>query len=190
MHFELQPGILPVDYGEGILSLADAKAHCRVLGSHDDDLIAALRDSAVDLVEQMTNLYLARRTGLTWYGSGFGPRMVLGRGPATVVTGVSYIGEGGVVTPIATNGWQVAPGGRVLPAFGACWPADIEGGVTIIFDAGFTDVAREAAGLVTAVRMMTAHLYDNRDAVVTGTIATEVPLGVKALCASRRMPVL
>lgn len=190
MLFELKPGLVPVGYGESILSLAAAKAHCRVISDDDDDLIAALRDAAVDAVEQMTMLYLAARTDLQWVGAGFGADMVLGKGPNAVVTAIEYDDAAGVVQSLDAGAWRIGVHGRILPAVGTRWPDDLGGEVRITFDAGFADVGLEAPALITAVRMLTAHFYDNREAVVTGTITAEVPMGVMRLISLYRMPVI
>lgn len=47
-------------------------------------------------------------------------------------------------------------------------------------DAAWPDVPPD---LVAAMMMMARHLFDNPNAVVVGTIASELPLGVRALCA-------
>jgi uncharacterized phiE125 gp8 family phage protein len=190
MIFELDPGAMAAGYGEAVLSLADAKAHLNVIEDHDDTLIAALRDAAVDFVERRSSLFLRPRTGVIWHGAGFGPMMKLGRGPVTAVTAVSYRDRAGATVNLVADDWRVGPGGRLLPAYGKAWPSDVGGGVMVTFSAGFTSVATEAPALISAVRMMLAHLYDNREAVVTGTITSEVPMGVAQMISLYRSPVI
>ncbi len=189
MMFELQPGALPDGYGESVLSLVAAKAHLRVVSSGEDDLVEALRDAAVDMVERMTSLYLARREGIVWKGSGFAPSMVLGRGPAVEVVSVAYDGTGGAEVTLTADDWRLGPHGRLLPAYGKAWPSDCTGEVRVTFDAGYGGAGAEACPpvLVTAVKMMLAQFYDIRGAVITGTISSEVPLGVAHICAMHRM---
>ena len=189
MLFELKPGLVPEGYGESILSLAAAKAHCRVLTTDDDDLIEALRDAAVDAVEQMTMKYLAPRTGLIWVGAGFGADMVLGKGPDADITAIEYDDTAGVVQTLDAGAWRIGVHGRILPAVGTSWPSDCGGEVRITFDAGFAAGAVPGA-LVAAVRMLTVHFYDNREAVITGSIAVDVPFGVQQLVNLHRMPVI
>lgn len=190
MLFQLAPAAVPADYGEGILPLVAAKAHLRVVDDEDDDLIAALRDAAIDMVEGCCGLFLARRTDLVWESTGFGPRMMLGRGPAAQVASVTYRGPGGSTVTLAADKYRLGPHGRLLPAFGTEWPSDCEGLVTVTFDAGFEDVAAEQPKLLAAVRMALTTLYDIRGDVVTGTIVASVPMGVRAICDSVRMPVI
>lgn len=190
MLFELQPGALPDGYCESILSLAAAKAHLRVLHSSEDDVIEALRDAAVDMIEQMTSLYLARRDGLVWKSTGFGAGMVLGRGPRAEVASIAYDDTAGVEVVLAADDWRIGPHGRLLPGYGKSWPGNCGGEVRVTFSAGFDDVTTEKPALVTAVKMMLARLFDIRSDVVTGTIVADVPHGVAAICNLHRMPVV
>lgn len=189
MTFELDPGLIPVDYDEGILSLDMAKAHLRVLDDDEDDLIAALRGAAIDMVERYTGLFLGRREAIVWTGDGFGARMTLGRGPKPSVIAFAYTALAGS-TVLAADRYRVSAHGLIVPAHGLVWPTDGTGAVTITFDAGFTDVAREAPSLVTAVKLMLGTLFVNRESVVTGVSAIEMPMGFKAMCDLHRMPVI
>lgn len=192
MLFTLTPVDLVEGYGEGILPLADAKAHLRVDADYfvDDDLIGLLRDAAIDAVEKYCNLRLDRTEGMVARFEGFGPGMRMGVGPeATVdVTGVSYIDSSGVTVSIDTGGWRLDVLGRVIPAVGSAWPTTY-GPVTVTFDAGYTPANRPPA-LVQAARFMLAHLYSQREAVLTGTISGELPLGFRFHCDRFRMPVI
>lgn len=192
MLFTLNPVDLVADYGEGILSLADAKAHLRVDADYteDDDLIGLLRDAAIDAVEKYCNLRLARTSGMVARFEGFGPGMRMGVGPeATVeVTGVAYVDSVGDPVSIDSGGWRLDVLGRIIPPVGGAWPVTY-GPVTVTFDAGYTDANRPPA-LVQAARFMLAHLYAQREAVLTGTISGELPLGFRFHCDRYRMPVI
>ncbi len=192
MLFTLTPVDLVEGYGERILPLADAKAHLRVDADYfvDDDLIGLLRDAAIDAVEKYCNLLLDRTVGMVARFEGFGPGMRMGVGPeATVdVTGVSYIDSSGADASIDTGGWRLDVLGRVIPAVGSAWPTTY-GPVTVTFDAGYTAANRPPA-LVQAARFMLAHLYSQREAVLTGTISGELPLGFRFHCDRFRMPVI
>jgi len=190
MLFTLTPVDIVEGYGEGILSLADAKAHLGVLANDYDDLIALLRDASIDAVEKYCNVRLGRTTGMVARFEGFGPGMRMGVGPeATVdVTGVSYIDSDGEAASVDAGGWRLDVLGRVIPAVNASWPTTY-GPVTVTFTAGYTD-ANRPAGLLQAAKMMLAHLFIQREAVIIGTIASEAPLGFVWLCNRHRMPVI
>lgn len=190
MLFTLNPVDLVADYGEGILSLADAKAHLGVLANDDDDLIAVLRDASIDAVEKYCNVRLSRIEGMVARFEGFGAGMRLGVGPeATVeVTAISYIDSDGEPASVTSGDWRLDVLGRIIPAVGKSWPSTY-GPVTVTFTAGYTNANRPAS-LVQAAKMMLAHLYIQREAVITGTISSEAPLGFVWLCDRHRMPVI
>ena len=78
--------------------------------------------------------------------------------------------------------------GNLLPALNAAWPTSY-GPVTVTFTAGYTD-ANRPRGLVQAAKMMLAHLYIQREAVISGTISGEAPLGFRFFCDQYRIPVI
>ncbi|WP_288016442.1 hypothetical protein [Microcystis phage Mae-JY04] len=192
MLFTLTPVDLVEGYGEGILSLADAKAHLRVDADYfdDDDLIRLLRDAAIDAVEKYANVRLDFTEGMQARFEGFGHGMRMGVGPeATVaVTSISYVDSAGEVASVDAGGWRLDVLGRVIPAVGASWPSTY-GPVTVTFNAGYTDANRPPA-LVQAARFMLAHLYAQREAVLVGTISGELPYGFRFHCDRYRMPVI
>ena len=189
MQFELAPFDLPSGYGEGVLSLEDAKEHLGVLGTDFDDLIGLLRDAAVDMVERYCGVYLAPRTGVEWTAERLCLPVELGVSPVTAVSHVTWLGHGGAAVSGDGAVFRIAERGRLLAVPGQALPSGVAGGVRITFDAGYTDANRPAA-LVRAVAMFTAHLFNHREAVASGTIGGEIPLGFRTLCNAYRIPVL
>lgn len=196
MLFQITPSAIPEGYGEALLPIDDAKAWLRVFDDEQDLLIAALRDAALDAVEQYCGVYLGPRTGMVASFAGFGTGMRVGRGPAAglAVTAVSYVDSAGVAVEMVApeegvaGDWRVAVGGSLVPAIGACWPVSY-GPVTVTFDAGFA-AGTAPPGLITAAKMFMATLFSNRETVVTGATVEELPLGFKMLCDQHRMPVI
>lgn len=76
----------------------------------------------------------------------------------------------GFITPVVNEFWPVVQALRI-------------DGVTVRFVAGFADAANVPAQAKHAILMMGAHWNENREAVIAGTSAMEVPLGVRALMA-------
>lgn len=175
--------------GEAVLSLEDAKLHLRVDADDDgeDTLIASLRDGAVAAVEFYTKVMLVAAER-TWLGR-FGSRIVLGTGPVTAVSAISYLDTAGADVDLVVGDWRLALG-ELVPGVGKRWPtaADGDGVVTVTFMAGYTDLTRPAT-LVTAVRLMLAYLYENRgDAPVDG-VAGLSP-GAQSWCDLTRLPTI
>jgi uncharacterized phiE125 gp8 family phage protein len=189
MEFQLWPFVQDAEYGEGIVPLADMKAHLQVLEDDFDELIPLLRDAAIDMVERYCGLRLAPCTGLQWQAEALPDPVTLGVWPVTAITAVTWLDSAGDdVTGTAAN-WRIGLRDKVRLKPGATAPSGVAGGVVITFDAGFADAERPAA-LVQAVKMFTAHLFENRSAAMNGTISGEIPLGFRALCDRYRMPVI
>jgi len=193
MLFTLTPSAPADEYGEALLSVPALKTWLRVDTSDEDDLIAVLRDIGINAVEQYANVRLGPCTGLVATFATFGDRMRPGIGPAATlsVTGVAYVDSAGAAQTIDDGAWRVDQAGGLCPAIGTTWPAGASD-VAVTFNAGFPDGACPA-GLITAAKMFAAHLYSNREAVMTSTTsvsATELPLGFTMLCDQHRMPVL
>lgn len=180
MRFSLSP-VDPVA-GEDILPLADAKAHLRVLHDHEDDLIAALRDAAVNAVEQHTGKSLIARS-YVWRGR-FGADVILGTAPLVSVETVKYLdADGAEQIAVADDILRIGLDGELLPAIGTEWPvtADADGVVEITFEAGYIADACPPS-LIMAAKLMIGTLYANRESVIVGVSFGQLPMGFQHLC--------
>lgn len=188
MLFQIAPSAVPEGYGEALLPLAACKAWLRILDDEFDPLIDALRDAAIDAVEQYTGCYLAPRTGLvaTFAGLDDAAPMRLGRGPEASISvqSVAYVDSTGAATAMDGSTWRWTVGG-LLPAIGTSWPIGASQ-VAVTFSAGFP-AGTCPAGLITAAKMFVAHLFANPEAVVTQGAAGELPLGFRMLCDQHRL---
>lgn len=195
MIFELGHVPMAAGYGEALLPLAECKAHVSLEPDETefDELLAVLRDAAIEFVERYCSVKLGPVVGTTWRAeslpSASCDTVSLGVWPVTEITEVAWLdGDGEAVTGDPED-YRVSAKGVLRPAIGGQWPSGVGGEVVVTFDAGFA--ADEAPkGLLAAARMFMAHLFKNREAIVTGTIAEETPLGVKALCAPFRPVVI
>lgn len=180
MRFSLSP-VAPVS-GQAVLPLAAAKAHLRVLHDYEDELIGALRDAAVNAVEQHTGKSLIARS-YSWRGR-FGSSVQLGTGPVNSVTTVQYLDANGVEqSPVPAAVAKIGLDGELLPATGTCWPetADADGAVEITFMAGYAAGACPPS-LIMAAKLMIGTLYANRESVVVGVSVNSLPMGFSHLC--------
>lgn len=168
--------VSPLD-GESVLSLAEAKAQCRVLHSDEDNLIRALRNAAVTHVERESGVILAP-ADFVWETKHF-PRDFPIK-PVTALGAVTYLGAAG--TDVTYTGARLS-NGQVLPVFGQCWPYTY-GRVSIAFTAGLEDLSI-VSDLLAAIRLLTAHWYAHREAA-TEQAPAEIPMGVAALIQSHR----
>jgi uncharacterized phiE125 gp8 family phage protein len=191
MRYELAPFALPEGYAEGVLPLVDVKRHCAIEADETefDVELAAYRDAGVDMVEKYTGLILAPRTGMVWRAEALPSRVRLGVKPVTTVMAFTYLDSAGDAQTGDHTTLRIVHGNEVVLKAGESWPSDMAAGVALTFSAGLAASERPAA-LVQAARMFTAHLFAHREAVITGTISGEIPLGVRVLCDLHRAVVI
>lgn len=164
------------------ISLAQAKAQCRVLHDDEDMLIGALIVAAREWVENFTGQVLVARPVAQRF-DGF-RNLTLHAWPiaddATVAvryidgTGASQIVEGARVV-LSNNSAKVAP------AFGSSWPAAY-GPVSATIEAGYASPVDVPQSLKQAMLLLVAHWYANRETVNVGNVTSELPFTVEALC--------
>jgi uncharacterized phiE125 gp8 family phage protein len=191
MQFELAPFALPPAYAEGIVSLADMKAHLSfsVDETDFDGLIELYRDAAVDMVERYCAIRLGAVTSAIWRGECLPSPLSLGVWPVTAITAISWLDSSGNDVTGDPADWRIVRRDTIALKPGRSLPSDVAAGVEIKFDAGFANDERPAA-LVQAVKLFAAHLFLNREAVITGTISGEIPLGFRQLCGAYRIPTI
>lgn len=187
MIYTLDVAALPVGYGEALLPLEAAKAHLRVIEDDEDGLIEALRDAAIEMVEQFTGLILGPRSGgdaMVWRAeslpAGACP-IRLGVRPVVEPVSMTWLDSAGAAQAMDAGSLRIVDGDSIVPAAGGRWPGDVAGGVVVTFAAGLaTDKA--PAGLIAAAKMFMATLYAQRETIVTGGAQGELTHGFKMLC--------
>lgn len=189
MRFELEPFAMPAGYGDAVIPLADAKAHLYVDHDEDDALISILRDAAIDLTEKYCALRLKSSAGHKWRAERFLYPLRLGIGPVQSIESASYLDRDGNVVAVDVADFRIGLHGELLPALGKSFPGDVGGGVEIGFTAGF-ESGKIPAGLIAAAKLFMGHLYANREDVIIGTAAIEIPNGFRMMCGQYRMPVI
>lgn len=181
--------------------------HLRVVT--DDDLlhITGLLYAATNWVEQYLGRALIQQgfelTLDCWptvagYAGSYDDRPVIGcislpRAPIISVTEVRYVNTAGISTVLAPTAYQLdrasAPG-RLAPAYGTAWPSARAqlAAVTVTYLAGYGTSWNDVPEVIRhAIMMMVAHFYENREAIIVGTIASELPMAVPVLLAPYRV---
>lgn len=105
--------------------------------------------------------------------------------PLQLVESIAYTQPGGSTATLPLSDYVVAGIGtndpaRILPARDKAWPAtdDYPEAVRITFRAGYGAAPEDVpAPLRGAIKMLAAHLYENRETAVIGTIVADLPLG-------------
>lgn len=175
------------------ITLAEAKAQIRLESSvtADDDLLTAIIEAATESVQAATGLQLVTATWELALDS-FADVGTLPKVPLAAITSIKYDDEDDVEQTVSTDVYgsqtpRYLPGSVYLKD-GQSWPSDVlgdPGAVRVRYTAGYGAASDVPSDLKCAVKMMVGHLYENREAVVIGTIATELPLGVANLLSHR-----
>lgn len=191
------------------VTTAEAKLHLRVDIPDDDALIGSLIVAARLVCETYTKRSLVATTwdlfldgGFPWSG-GYYNRLIRQQGPGPMwlpqqqgaiellrppvqsVQWVKYVDYGGVLQTIDPSLYDVAPGtpARIQAAFGQVWPLARPqlGAVQVRYTSGYGAAAAVPEVFKAAMKLLIGNWYENREAVVTGTIAADLPMGVRAL---------
>jgi uncharacterized phiE125 gp8 family phage protein len=167
-----------------IITVADLKSHLRVTHTQEDTLIGALRSAAISWVEEHCNIKLGSYTArgyLTDWRPAYFPI-----GPVTAISEVKYQTTADKdyttdLTTLATTLWftdEVTQPARI--AF-RDYPTTYDYALTpvvVTFTAGYTTMP---APVVHAIRLLVAHMYENRQEEVIGAMTTRLKFGLEAL---------
>jgi len=189
-----QPAVEPV-------TLADMKEFLRVDATTEDAMISALISAAREHVERFTRrtlIYTAYRMTIDLFPDGDIelPRSVAISAAANTITGINYATprirywdtDGNQQTMVVDTDYELLlddnPPRIVTPAL-ELWPLTYSGqrgAVEVDFIAGYGAAGNTVPPMLRhAIKMMVSHWYEHREAVVTGTIATELPLAVDSI---------
>ncbi len=173
-----------------VLDREEAKLHIRVLHDGDDDYLDILLPAVEDQVERELGLSLLDQTWRLRFDFGFPAARIVQfpHPPLRSVTSVQYVDQDGNTQTLAdtlyhvrTNGDQP---GRLALNGGEVWPQvdNVMEAATFTFLGGFGDKPGDVPkGIRAALWLLAAHYYENREPVVTGTIATKIPFSYKRL---------
>lgn len=178
------------------IALDDMKMHLRVDDDSEDALIAQLTLAAVKRIERETGYVCAAERTETFRFDAFDDQLRLPLRPVKADSvAISYLDTSGSAQTFADFRLvEMDKITRLVPAVGATWPAPAQtaGAVTVTATVGYPGADLATApddDLRAAAKLIVGHWFANRETVVTGTIATELPLTAAALldlCAERR----
>lgn len=170
-----------------------AKAHCRVWNDDDDaEFVDVLIPAAREQVEKDTRTAIVRRAyRLRLDAFPAEDFILLPRPPLVSVTTITYVDPDGATQTWSSSNYTVDANrrpGAILLAHLATWPLTrgSRNDVTIDFVAGPSAVTEVPPRAVHAMKLLIGHWYQNREAVLTGTISGEIGIGYERLCAGLR----
>lgn len=176
------PSIEPV-------TLTEAKEHLGFDSDAANSTISGMIVAARRKVEELEWRSLITQT-ITLELDGFpsaSGAVYLPRPPLQSITSIQYVDADGETQTLAAADYDVdttSEPGRVKPSYGNTWPVTREqmNAVTIVYVAGYGDDRADVpADTRAAIKLLMAHLWTNREATISGSIITTVPMGVDFL---------
>ncbi len=179
------------------VTLAEAKAHCRVDTSTDDTYISSLITAAREWVEEYLDRALVHQQYVMRLDS-FPYEIELPRPPmatsgTTTAVAVTYTLGDDSTTTLSTASYRVdrqATPGVVRQLRSGTWPANLDdyNAVTVTWWAGYgSSGASVPVAIRHAILMLVGHWYETRQATVaTGAVPQDVPFGVTSLLDSQK----
>ena len=175
----------------GPISLAEAKAHLRVDGSDEDELIGALILAAADSIGVQTSygIPLVRQTWEITLPALPSCPLEIKAAQVTSIDSITYLDSDGATQTLSASTYTLVKGGRYASrleqAAYSTWPATYlhPEAVTIRFTCGYEPSADSPTDyganvpevLKAAVKLLLAELYENRSGAVAGQPVTALP---------------
>jgi uncharacterized phiE125 gp8 family phage protein len=183
-----QGSIVTVPSGADPISVADAKVHLRIeqADTDQDGFVAQLCAAAHRKVENELDYPILRQTRQTHLRGFPEAEIDLGGGNDFQVASVDYYDADGVQQTLATSAYildAVSKPAKLYPAPNTLWPAtqDRPGAVIVEWQSGWAAPGDVPPDLLHAMRLLIGHWDQNREAVVIGSISTDVQFTFDAL---------
>jgi uncharacterized phiE125 gp8 family phage protein len=161
------------------VSLAEAKAQCRVDGSDDDALITRLIGMATEQAEARTGRVLVTQKLRLTLDAFPADSLEVPCPPLASVQEVSYLDAAGARTVLASTEYEFIKDelvGRLLPAWGKSWPTcrATPGSVRVDFTAGYGVADAVPESIRSWILLAIGTLYSQREALASGQVV-ELP---------------
>lgn len=161
------------------VTLAEAKLHCKVDGTDDDTLLTALIVAARQQAEHRLGRALCTQT-LEKVLDTFPDDIKLPMPPAKTIVSVKYLDTAGVEQTLASNTYSLdkdSEPGWLTPAYGLSWPDTyaVPNAVRVRYTCGYGAAADVPPSIKAWMLMAVGTLYGQREAIIIGVSAGEVP---------------
>jgi uncharacterized phiE125 gp8 family phage protein len=180
------------------VTLADAKAHCRVDATTDDAYIATLIQTAREWVESYLDRQLIHaelEMSLEAFPNSDAevdlPRPPMATASGKTAVSVTYTLATQATASLNSSTYRVdryATPGRIYPLYGQNWPADRledENAIQVRWWAGYGESGTDVpAPIRHAILMLVGYWYERR--MAADAVSGEVPFGVQSLLDSQR----
>lgn len=179
-----------------LVSLAEAKAHCRVEASDDDALIAGYVEAASALLDGPGGRVGRALVQQTWQAE---CGALTGRTPfrfpvvpLIALSSISYYDRDNASQSLSAGSvtvYKEDDRAWMVPDIGTAWPAMYArpDAITVTWTAGYGTASDVPQNIAQAARLLIGHWYENREGVVVGTSASQLPEGVDDLIGLSRL---
>lgn len=186
------PVVRVTDAASEPVTLAEAKAHCRIDIADDDAIVSALIVAARQMAEQETGRALITQVFRLTAEAFPTYALVLPFPTLQSVATIKYYDTDGTLQTLSAGAYRVDTAGeQVTPV--DVWPATQvrPDAIEVNYSAGWTSAGAVPSAIKQWVLMHVAAMYDNRAAVGTArdAMATRLPF-VDGLLAPYRSPIL
>ena len=178
-----------------LLTLSEVKLHLKVDTTFEDTLITNLIKAATSSCEEYTNRFFLTTT-ITQYGDNWGNVSELFKTPVqSKFFTVKYYDTNEVLQTLAITEYSldnISSPSRFCPAPGKSFPnlSNRINAVEISYGVGTDSASGVDNGIKQAVLLTIGHWYANRETVVVGRIASEVPMAAKYLLDQYKIQVI
>jgi len=168
------------------ITLTEAKTHLKVDTTADDTFITNLIKSATSSAQEYTNRFFIATT-IQQVGDKWEDISNLFKSPVLSVSHIKYVDPDGTLQTLSTNVYfvdEVNKPARIGLKPNQSFPTIIDrlNAVYVEYRVGTAAGPDEVdEGIRQALLLTIGNWYQNRQAVVTGTIATELPMNAKFL---------
>jgi len=171
------------------ITLVDMKLHLRVDCDDDDDLITGLISASRQWCEDYEHRAYITQT-ITAKLNYLPSCIILPKPRLQSVTSVKYIDTSATEQTLSSDLYDVdlyREPGQIVRGYNDTYPStlDVVNAVEIVYVAGYGSLAADVPSkTIAAIKLMCAHLYENRMAV-SDLNMSEIPLGIKSLLNAR-----
>ncbi len=171
------------------VTVAQARAHCRVAVFDDDAWIYAAIVAARKLCETITKRAFCTTTFRLSLDQFPPDQFYLPRPPLVSVTSIKYLDSSGVQQTWGSSNYSVdiySQPGRVALAYNTSFPSATRtdtNAIEVIYRAGYGAASAVPRSIKHAILMTVAHWNENREAVTENSM-NELPMAAKALLAA------
>lgn len=187
---EWLPPTVTVEPAEEPVTLAEAKAQCRVLDDYSDAELTAYIAAARRHVETYCGIKLVSQT-VTVKGCRFAALESLPIAPVQSVSNLKYLDTAGTEQTLATSVYEAALDGLapfIRLKAGQAWPGfmAVPDAIRLTLICGYGDAADVPADIKLAMRLLIADWFRVREDTNVGSIVNPMPNGVRALLENYR----